>query len=162
MKIKKKEFEEVPTWKSYPEAIIEKVIYPFLPTVNNLKVSVYFCRRTQFSWLIGLDWDKYELILFNVIQNAVKYNQFMGNLVVILNCYPNAIQADHFVFETTVIDTGIGIPKDLQKSLFVPFKELNVKQDIDQVKNGSIGLGLACSKEITFQMKGDIRLAQSS
>lgn len=87
MKIKKGEFEVVKTWKSCPEAIVEKVLYPFLPTMTNQKIQVFFCRKTQFTSEISLDWEKYELILFNIIQNAVKYNQYFGNLAIILHCY---------------------------------------------------------------------------
>ena len=29
-------------------------------------------------------WEKYQLILFNVVQNAVKYNSFLGHIVITL------------------------------------------------------------------------------
>ena len=34
------------------------------------------------------DWKQYELILFNVIQNAVKYNTFKGDIFIIVSCKP--------------------------------------------------------------------------
>jgi K+-sensing histidine kinase KdpD len=47
-----------------------------------------------------------------------------------------------------IIDSGIGIDKEQQQYLFVPFLELKIKQDMKDVKNNSIGMGLACSKII--------------
>ena len=32
-----------------------------------------------------MDWEKYQLILFNMIQNAVKYNKKKGVIVIQLN-----------------------------------------------------------------------------
>lgn len=30
------------------------------------------------NYILKTDWTKYQLILFNILQNAVKYNKFMG------------------------------------------------------------------------------------
>lgn len=32
-----------------------------------------------------MDWEKYQLILFNMIQNAVKYNKKKGVIIIQLN-----------------------------------------------------------------------------
>lgn len=50
------------------------------------------------------------------------------------------------VLETEIVDTGIGINKDRQKMLFIPFLELKMKQNFKEVKDNNIGIGLACSK----------------
>jgi len=34
------------------------------------------------------DWTNYQLILFNLIQNAVKYNLYKGDIVLLLTCRP--------------------------------------------------------------------------
>lgn len=60
-----------------------------------------------------------------------------------------------------VIDTGLGIEKDRQQLLFKPFLELQQKQNLKLVKDNSIGLGLACSKEIVQQLHGDLKLVHS-
>ena len=45
--------------------------------------------------------------------------------------------------------------------LFTPFKELNEKQNLNQVKDNSIGMGLACSKQIAISVGGDITIKES-
>ena len=45
--------------------------------------------------------------------------------------------------------------------MFVPFKELKVKQNMKKVKDNSIGMGLACSREIIRQLGGDAILKES-
>ena len=39
---------------------------------NNIKVYIAF--KQNFVFKIKADWFMYKLILFNIIQNAVKYN----------------------------------------------------------------------------------------
>jgi signal transduction histidine kinase len=111
MKINKKEFRVRPMWQKFPEAVVEKVVYPFIPNIQGKNIKVYLCRKSAFQYEINLDWSKYELILFNVFQNAIKYNEFFGDILIIIDCYPknNYITLSDFVFETTIIDTGSGI-----------------------------------------------------
>ena len=45
--------------------------------------------------------------------------------------------------------------------LFVPFLELKLKQNLSQVENNSIGMGLACSSAIIRALDGDITLKKS-
>jgi K+-sensing histidine kinase KdpD len=45
--------------------------------------------------------------------------------------------------------------------LFIPFLELKVKQNLKQVKDNNIGMGLACSEAISSALGGDIIIQQS-
>ena len=74
MKIRKNEFLIRTFEITDPENIIEKVVYPFFPMILQKNVEVHFSRASEFKLAISTDWDKYELILFNIVQNAVKYN----------------------------------------------------------------------------------------
>lgn len=58
------------------------------------------------------------------------------------------------IFEVDIIDTGLGIEKERQQFLFVPFKELQAKQSIHEVKNQTIGMGLSCSHSIIKELGG--------
>ena len=57
------------------------------------------------------DWYLYEAILFNIIQNALKYNESVnGDVVITQTCKPGKL--GNFVLETCIIDSGIGISPD--------------------------------------------------
>lgn len=86
LKIKKNEFELKQSWEMFPEVHIEKVIYPFVHQILSQEIKVYLARETDFRGEIQLDWQKYEFILFNIMQNAIKYNIFLGKIVVMLKC----------------------------------------------------------------------------
>jgi len=77
----------------------------------------------------------YELILFNIIQNSVKYNRLEGDIMLVTklatvkknlktNPYDEHEEKDTHILETQIIDTGIGITKQRQNMLFIPFQEL--------------------------------------
>jgi len=60
-----------------------------------------------------MDWDKYELILFNVLQNAVKYNKNQGVILIVIDCTPSQTgEENQAIFTTEIIDTGIGISEE--------------------------------------------------
>jgi C4-dicarboxylate-specific signal transduction histidine kinase len=46
--------------------------------------------------------------------------------------------------------------------LFKPFKELQVKQDFEKVKHKTIGLGLACSRDIAVKLGGSLDILFSA
>jgi signal transduction histidine kinase len=63
--------------------------------------------------------------------------------------------------EIDIIDTGVGIDKERQNYLFIPFLELKIKQDMRKVTNNSIGIGLACSRDIITAIGGKLSLKHS-
>jgi signal transduction histidine kinase len=64
------------------------------------------------------DWKLYELVMYNILQNALKYNQNInGDVVLTMTCKKvrernQNQQKNKFIFETQVIDSGIGIAQD--------------------------------------------------
>jgi len=91
MKIQKEKDKFKPSNKFSlkPEKFIEEVISPFTPKIKEQDINVYIARKNDFSGIkLGLDWELYQLILFNIIQNAVKYNKPKGDIVVLLTCKP--------------------------------------------------------------------------
>ena len=78
--------------------------------------------------------------MFNVIQNAVKYNCPKGDILILM-----MLSEGRTKLMIEVIDTGCGIKADIQQYLFKPFEELKQLQDFKKVQNMSLGLGLACS-----------------
>jgi len=176
MKIQKNEFKTKPVFTANMEEFIEKVVWPFSPQIMSRNITVYIAWKNEFTCKIKTDWKMYELILFSIIQNSVKYNQFSGSIILLVDCQkrkevPKSLKSrrrsqgsrnlKEYIFETEIIDSGIGIEEDRQKLLFQPFRELRAKQNMGAVKDANIGMGLACSKEIVNKLGGDIILKES-
>ena len=89
-----------------------------------------------------------EQILIHLIRNAVKFTE-TGSISVDL--YP----VDENQWALRVADTGIGIPKEHQVSIFEPFNQV----DESITRNyGGVGLGLAIVKRLTAALGGVVRV----
>ena len=128
------------------------MLEPFHYTMQVNHLNVYLIRKTNMDFELITDWKSYEMILFNILQNAIKFNQLEGDIVMIIKLNPvktvsnlkesvssiniesimNVSPQDdrYFMLETEIIDTGIGISKERQKLLFIPFQELKSRQGI--------------------------------
>lgn len=85
--------------------------------------------------------------LFNLIENAVKYNRQGGEIRI------NASQQEDRLL-LTVADTGIGIPEGEADLIFDPFYRVDKSRSR---KVGGSGLGLAIVKNIIERYGGSIR-----
>lgn len=99
-----------------------------------------------------IEHDKLRLrqILTNLIGNAVKFTK-EGSITV----KAEVADEDGQNFRISVIDTGIGIPEDRQRSIFDEF--VQAEDDTDRSYGGT-GLGLAISRKLAQMMGGDIGL----
>jgi len=86
-------------------------------------------------------------VLYNLIDNAIKYNKPNGSVRVSLSK-----QRDKTVIEVT--DTGIGIPKQYQDRIFERF--FRVDKSRSKLTASGTGLGLSIVKHIVRHHKGDI------
>ena len=87
-------------------------------------------------------------IVFNLIENAIKYNRKEGRVTVTLKRVE-----DNVVF--AVEDTGIGIPLHEQKRVFERFFRVDKNRSR---ATGGTGLGLSIVKEWTDKLGGEITL----
>lgn len=94
------------------------------------------------------DSEEMEIILNNLISNAVKYNRDGGKVTVVLDR-----KRDKVIIQ--VIDTGIGISAEDQTQLFQEFSRIKNAQTRNI--SGS-GLGLSIVKKMVALYKGDIKL----
>lgn len=93
-----------------------------------------------------------EEVLYNLIDNAIRYNREKGSVVVsVKNCLSTAI--------LTVTDTGIGIPKEHQERIFERFYRVDKSRS---KSTGGTGLGLAIVKHILIKLNADILLESES
>ena len=99
MKIQNNQFEEKIRYSDTIESYLFDVTKPFEFQMQSLQLNVYCVRVDDFHCFLGLDWNLYQLIVFNIVQNAIKYNRSEGDIVIMLSCK----QVDHseqYVLET--------------------------------------------------------------
>jgi CheY-like chemotaxis protein len=88
-----------------------------------------------------------------LIGNAIKFTD-RGEVVVEV-AMQEAVSEEVFVLQGTVRDTGIGIPHDLQMSLFEAFTQADGSTTRT---HGGTGLGLAIARQVTELMGGQIEV----
>ncbi len=89
-------------------------------------------------------------IIINLINNAIKFTQ-KGKIEVSVNLVSSSKNECQLMFAVT--DTGIGIPKDKQGTIFELFTQAD---DSTTRRYGGTGLGLAISKKLVEMMRGRI------
>ncbi|NCC24963.1 MAG: PAS domain S-box protein [Deltaproteobacteria bacterium] len=97
------------------------------------------------------DESRIRQILFNLVGNAVKYSD-RGKVTLQMTMLDSSIDGQTRIL-FSVSDTGIGIPKDRQKEIFEPFKQ--VDGSYTRQFQGA-GLGLAIVQRLVDLMKGRI------
>ena len=99
------------------------------------------------DWVDG-DPTRLRQVLINLLGNAVKFTSEGAVQLTI-----EALEDDRVRF--TVTDTGIGIPPDIQETLFDPFAQADPSTSR---KYGGTGLGLAISRRLVDAMDGTLTL----
>lgn len=94
---------------------------------------------------VNADEERIEIVLTNLIDNAVRYSPQGGDVEI------EVADRDQEV-EVTVIDHGLGIPEDKQKRVFEPFFQVYPAT----AGLGGMGLGLYTSKQIVEAHRGHI------
>ena len=162
MKIRKNEFREITTATTQPQFHMFQITLPFIPQILSNNFMVYFSMQNLLQdWTFYADWNKFELVMFNIIQNAVKYNTPGGKIFIIMKIAQTYDFKQGAMIETHIVDTGQGICPSRQSFLFKPFMELKAKQNFLKVKDRTTGIGLANSKDIAVKLDGDVFLTRS-
>lgn len=96
------------------------------------------------------DYTRLKQVMLNLLSNAIKYNIKHGTVSL------KAQQKENGIIRICVIDTGIGISKELQQEIFQPFNRLNVSSNIE-----GTGIGLSISKQLVEMMHGKIGVSSA-
>ena len=91
-------------------------------------------------------------LLFNLIENAIKYNHTGGSVTV-------SIRKEQHQALLHIADTGCGIPEAYRESIFQPFFRVDKSRSRQM---GGVGLGLALVKEIAVLHGGNVCVESSS
>ena len=110
--------------------------------------------------VVRADSDKLQQVLLNLMSNAIKFTESGGRISVDTGTRSDGTSsaaenaAENAVF-LRVSDTGIGIPRDRQETIFDPFVQID-RQRTNGVEG--TGLGLAISRDLARGMGGELRV----
>ena len=132
--------------------IARKVIKGYSEALKERKLTVNF-NKAEWPERMRADWELLELALRNLISNAIKFTPDGGEITL-----KAVIDSDRV--RISIKDTGIGISKEMQKTLFERFHTNNDVQlhstSKTAFRGGGIGLGLAVCKGIVEAHGGQI------
>jgi signal transduction histidine kinase len=129
------------------DVLLEEKIQSFKPILDHQNFEFQYIKEGKNFSIIG-DWEKLGLVIFNLLDNAVKYSKEEKNIQVKLRESGGKIILQ-------IQDKGIGIPEAYQKEIFEKFVRVP-QQDVHDVKG--YGLGLAQVAEIIRLHDGKISL----
>src|SRR5438094_191142 len=124
-------------------SLTEDAIQNIGPLVSDHEVNID--RPPEPLWA-DVDPDRLQIVVRNLVSNAVKYSAAGAPIAV------TVARRDHHAF-VAVTDTGIGINKDDQRSLFTRFGRI---QSAATAHTSGAGLGLWLSREIARMHDGDL------
>jgi signal transduction histidine kinase/DNA-binding response OmpR family regulator len=130
-------------------AVIEEVVEVLAPTAHNRGLEIIADIDDSVPSCLGGDPSRLRQILNNLIGNAIKFT-VEGQVVVRVWQLEGH---DDIRLRFEVRDSGIGIPADVVRSLFLAFTQADSSTTR---KFGGTGLGLAICKSLTSLMGGEI------
>jgi PAS domain S-box-containing protein len=126
--------------------LVNFAIKPMLLPFYEKDVQLIFNSQNKKFFIIG-DHDRLSWVITNLVSNALKYTEPGGKVEIDINQNDGNINV-------SVMDTGIGIPKEHLSSVFDKF--VQIKHSVDSNSPGSVGLGLTIAKEIVQAHSGKI------
>lgn len=127
------------------KAIAEKVVKELAPLAKANNIAIKSEIPENLPRILS-DEEKIEMIFSNLIDNAIKYSDGRGDVML-------KIKEDKGFLETSVQDKGVGIPKAQQKSIFQKFFR---SDNVMKHQTVGTGLGLFIIKAIIDANKGSI------
>lgn len=132
--------------------IIREVKHDLQLMANQKEVDLrYSIRGEDYRYVMG-DAFRLKQVLYNLVSNAIKFTH-RGEVLISANL--GALSNQQVRLRLEVVDTGIGIPKDKQSSIFDAFSQSDVSTTR---KYGGTGLGLAICKKLIEGQQGRLEI----
>lgn len=127
--------------------LVENIVSLVIPHAENKNISITFDTNFEEN-IIKCDPAKLERLILNLLSNAIKFTPINGEIFVDL-----AIEEEWV--KLSIKDNGIGIPLEMQASIFDRFVQAD--KSLKRRNEGS-GIGLSIAKSITELHDGKIEL----
>ena len=128
------------------ETVMQKIVNEFKDEME--ESNIQFCEYNNLDKRkISLDGAKFSIVIRNLLDNAVKFNNPGGKVAISFDCQED----NNFIM--TISDTGIGFPMDKVEALMVPFTQADMSTTRTY---GGTGLGLAVVKAIVEAHDGKV------
>lgn len=128
--------------------VAERSIPVLRPLADNRGVKLNFC--AQASAIVLAEEGDLDQIVFNLVENAIKYNVPDGEVSV-------TVKAENDQVKLVVADTGIGIPEEDLPNIFGRFYRVDKARSRQA---GGSGLGLSIVRDAVILHGGEIEVAQ--
>ena len=133
--------EQVKT-KSNIKALISDIVTLMNNQASLQNVSINFSSNEVENWEVMIDDSQIKQVLINLIQNAIEAIIDEGTITISLS-HVNVYDSSYIQIQ--IVDSGDGMTKEEQKSIFTPFHSS---------KEQGLGLGLSICKDIIESHKG--------
>lgn len=125
-------------------ALAETVMKRLRPIAQLNDIALTLVNKREVT--AEVDETRINLILTNLVENAVKYNREHGEVIV-------TVDADDRYFSFTVHDNGIGIPGEALSRIYERFYRVDKSRSREI---GGTGLGLSITKSAVLRHHGTI------
>lgn len=127
--------------------LIEEICQSVIPYALQKSLTLEFDTMEE-EIITAVDVDKIERIILNLLSNAIKYTKPGGKISIVVSSRFDKVHI-------CVQDTGIGIPKDKQTSVFERYQQ--VDSSLTKGIEGS-GLGLSIVKSFVKLHGGSVKV----
>lgn len=128
--------------------MLEEVLEPYRTDAGNKGLVLALSVEEEVPATIWCDGQRLSQVLDNLVANAVRFTDKGGVTI-------RAALASDSTLELNIDDTGIGIPPDQLRQLFVDFQQV---QSALHARGGT-GLGLVISRTLITAMGGTLELS---
>ena len=146
-KIKDSKFTIEPhEFNAYEEISQYSDTFKGLTSIKNISMEIDI--NTNLKSVFWGDWIRISQVILNIVSNAIKFTPKEGKVI-----FTAEYKEESLVF--SVKDNGVGMKKEVQDKIFLPFKQADGSTTR---KYGGTGLGLSITQSLVEMMKGDISL----
>ncbi|HWX67891.1 MAG TPA: ATP-binding protein [Rhodanobacter sp.] len=136
-----------------PRVLIDNVVSVMAARAQSKGLDVHLAIDATVAGALRGDGVRLRQILLNLLSNATKFTE-RGSIAVRMVVLGDDGMYQHL--RISVADTGIGIPKDKQATLFNPFTQAEASTSR---RYGGTGLGLAICRHLAQLMEGSVELS---